>query len=413
MYFNSSEDIMTIKQEILDELLKGYTNPEDLMGKGGIFDELQKRLLETVMKAEMGNHLGYEKNSITGNNTGNSRNGKSKRTVKTKSTELELEVPRDRNSSFESTILPKHQRRFDGFNEQIISLYSRGMTTREIQEHLKEIYQIEVSPTLISDVTSAVIEDAKTWQSRPLERFYPFVFLDALRVKIRDSHSVKNKSIYLAIAINDEGNKEVLGLWIAENEGASFRLSVLTDINNRGVEDILVASVDGLKGFPEAIESVFPKTEIQLCIVHMVRHSLKFVRHTEKKEVAKDLKSIYTSNTLSQAEQLFADFKLKWDEKHPAISKSWEKNWARIIPFFDFPKEIRRVIYTTNSIESLNMTLRKNLKVRSSFPSDEAALKLLYLSLEKVSKKWTMPFRNWGKVLQHLMIKFEDQFPEN
>ena len=204
-----------------------------------------------------------------------------------------------------------------------------------------------------------------------------------------------------------------MGLWIAENEGASFWLSVLTDINNRGVEDILVASVDGLKGFPEAIESVFPKTEIQLCIVHMVRHSLKFVPHTEKKEVAKDLKSIYTSNTLSQAEQLFADFKLKWDEKHPAISKSWKKNWARIIPFFDFPKEIRRVIYTTNSIESLNMTLRKNLKVRSSFPSDEAALKLLYLSLEKVSKKWTMPFRNWGKVLQQLMIKFEDRFPEN
>jgi putative transposase len=292
---------MIIRQELLDELLKQYNNPEDLLGRGGIIDELKKRLLERVMDAEMDHHLGYKKHDPVGNNTGNSRNGRSKKRLKSSDEEFEISIPRDRNSEFEPKIIPKNSRRFDGFDDKIISMYARGMTVREIQSHLEDIYQIEVSPDLISTVTSAVIDDAKAWQSRPLDRFYPIVFLDALRIKIRNDHHVINKAVYLAIAINMEGRKEVLGIWFAENEGAKFWLSVLTEIQNRGVEDILIASVDGLKGFPEAIESVFPKTEVQLCIVHMVRHSLKFIPYGDRKNVASDLKkSIRQQHFLQQ-----------------------------------------------------------------------------------------------------------------
>lgn len=402
---------MAIRQELLDELLKEYKNPEDLLGKGGIIDELQKRLLETVMDAEMDHHLGYSKNDPKGNNTGNSRNGKTKKKVKSKEKEIEIAIPRDRNAEFEPQIIPKHSRRFDGFDDKIISLYSRGMTVREIKSHLEEIYQVDVSPDLISTVTSAVIEDAKEWQTRPLDSFYPIVFLDALRVKIRGSQGVSNKAVYLAIAINMDGCKEVLGIWFAENEGAKFWLNVLTEIQNRGVDDILIASVDGLKGFPEAIESVFPQTEVQLCIVHMVRHSLKFVPYMDRKAVAKDLKKIYKSSTTTEAEKQLENFKEEWDSIYPSIAKSWERNWERLTHFLEYTEEIRRVIYTTNAIESLNMSLRKILKNRSSFPNDESAFKLLYLSLKNISQKWTMPFRQWGKVVQQLAVKFEGRVP--
>ena len=404
---------MTIKQEILDELLKDYKNPADLLGKGGIIEQLQKRLLETVLEGEMTHHLGYDKNDPEGNNTGNSRNGKTRKRVKSKDKEMDVIIPRDRNSQFNPTILPKNSRRFDGFDDKIISLYARGMTTREIQGHLEEIYQVDVSPDLISNVTDAVLEDAKAWRNRPLDSFYPFVFLDALRVKIRQDRKVINKAVYLAIAINTEGTKEVLGMWLAENEGAKFWLSVLTEIKSRGVNDMLVASVDGLKGFPDAIESVFPDTDIQLCIVHMVRNSLKFVPYTDKKELAKDLKKVYSATTIENAALELADFKKKWDSDYPSISKSWETHWERLTVFMDYPEEIRRVIYTTNAIESLNMTLRKTLKMRASFPNDESAIKLLYLALEKASKKWTMPFKQWGKVIEHLRIKFEGRMPLN
>lgn len=402
---------MAIRQEILDELLKEYKNPDDLFGSGGIVEELQKRLLETVMEAEMEHHLGYKKNDPAGNNSGNSRNGKTQKRVKSRDKEFEISIPRDRNSEFEPKIIPKNSKRFDGFDDKIISMYARGMTVREIKSHLEEIYKVEVSPDLISTVTSAVLDDAYRWQNRALDSFYPIVFLDALRVKIRHDHKVINKAVYLAIAINMEGCKEVLGIWFAENEGAKFWLSVLTEIQNRGVKDILIASVDGLKGFPEAIESVYPDTEIQLCIVHMVRHSLKYVSYMDRKAVASDLKKIYTADTSSSALQYLKDFKKKWDNVYPTISKSWEKNWDRLTHFLEYTDDIRRVIYTTNAIESLNMSLRKILKNRFSFSNDDAALKLLYLSLNNISKKWTMPFKQWGKVVQQLAVKFEGRVP--
>jgi len=402
---------MAIRQELLNELLSEYKSPQDLLGRGGILEELQKRLLETAMEAEMDNHLGYEKHDKKGQNTGNSRNGHSSKSVKSKDKKIDLSIPRDRNGEFEPKIIPKHSRRFDGFDDQIISMYARGMTVREIQSHLEEIYQVDVSHDLISTVTEAVIDDAREWQNRPLDSFYPIIFLDALRIKIRHDHKVINKAVYLAIAINMDGCKEVLGIWFAENEGAKFWLSVLTEIQNRGVEDILIASVDGLKGFPDAIESVFPQTEVQLCIVHMVRHSLKYVPYKDRKKVAADLKKIYTASTLSTAEKHLEEFKTRWDKTYPSISKSWQSNWERLMHFLDYTSEIRRVIYTTNAIESLNMTLRKVLKNRASFPNDDAAFKLLYLSLNRISKKWTMPFRNWGKVVQQLAVKFEGRVP--
>jgi putative transposase len=409
--FYTGEKNMAIRQEILNELLKEYKNPADLLGKGGIIEELQKRLLETAMEAEMDHHLGYKKNDPIGNNSGNSRNGRTTKRVKSKDKEFEIIVPRDRNSEFEPQIIPKHSRRFDGFDDKIISMYARGMTVREIKSHLEEIYHVDVSPDLISTVTSAVIDDAIEWQNRPLDNFYPIVFLDALRIKIRQDHKVINKAVYLAIAINMDGCKEVLGIWFAENEGAKFWLSVLTEIQNRGVEDILIASVDGLKGFPEAIESVFPQTEIQLCIVHMVRHSLKYVPYIDRKQVAADLKKIYTAKTTAAAEKYLEEFKKKWDKTYPSISQSWSKNWEHLTHFLEYTEEIRRVIYTTNAIESLNMSLRKILKSRASFPNDEAAFKLLYLGLNNISKKWTMPFRNWGKVVQQFAVKFEGRVP--
>jgi putative transposase len=402
---------MTIDNELIDNLLKDYKKPEDLMGENGLLKQLTKRLLERAMAAEMTAHVGYDKHDVTGNNTGNSRNGTSAKTLKGSFGTMPIEVPRDRNGTFEPQIIEKHQTRFVGFDENIISLYSRGLSTREIQQHLEEIYHVEVSPTLISNVTDEVSEEVRTWQNRQLEEIYPIVYMDAIQFKVRDSGHVKNKAIYLAIGISMEGFKEVLGLWIAQTEGAKFWLQVVTELKNRGVKDILIACVDGLKGFPEAIESVFPQTVVQLCIVHLVRHSLNYVSWKERKEVARDLKTIYTSATDGEAEQRLAEFSLKWDAKYPMIAKSWRSNWSRVIPFFAHPSEIRRVIYTTNAIESLNMSLRKVTKARGSFPNDEAVSKLLYLALRNIAKKWTMPVHDWRAALNRFAIIYENRLP--
>jgi putative transposase len=402
---------MAIDNELIDKLLKDYKKPEDLVGENGLLKELTKRLLERAMSAEMTEHVGYEKHDATGDNTGNSRNGTSAKTIKGTFGTMPIEVPRDRNGTFEPQIIEKHQTRFTGFDDNIISLYARGLSTREIQQNLEEIYHVEVSAGLISNVTNEVIEEVKTWQNRQLDEVYPIVYMDAIQFKVRDSGHVKNKAVYLAIGMTMDGLKEVLGLWIAQTEGAKFWLQVVTELKNRGVKDILIACVDGLKGFPEAIESVFPQTVVQLCIVHLVRHSLNYVNWKERKEVARDLKTIYTSATDVEAEQRLAEFSMKWDAKYPMIAKSWHSNWARVIPFFAHPEEIRRVIYTTNAIESLNMSLRKVTKARGSFPNDDAVFKLLYLALRNIAKKWTKPVHDWKGALNRFAIIYENRLP--
>jgi len=402
---------MTIDNKLIDELLKEYQKPEDLIGENGLLKQLTKQLLERAMSAELTEHVGYEKHDPAGYNSGNSRNGSSEKTIKGSFGSVPLKVPRDRNGSFEPQIIEKHQTRFTGFDENIISLYARGLTTREIQEHLEEIYHVEVSPALISNVTEEVIDEVRAWQNRQLDEVYPIMYLDAIQFKIRDAGHIKNKAVYLAIGINLEGFKEVLGLWIAQSEGAKFWLQVVTELKNRGVRDIFIACVDGLKGFPEAIETVFPQTTVQLCIVHLVRHSLSYVGWKQRKHVAADLRLVYTAATAEAAEQKLQEFANQWDEKFPLISRSWRANWPRVIPFFAHPPEIRKVIYTTNAIESLNMSLRKVTKTRGSFPNDESAAKLLYLALRNISKKWTQKVHDWQLALNQFAIIYEGRLP--
>ena len=398
--------------DLIDSLLSGYQKPEDLIGEHGLLKQITKAVVERALQAEMEAHLGHAKNDTVTNPAGNTRNGKSSKKLKGEFGELPIEIPRDRNGSFEPQIIPKHQTRWTGFDDKILSLYARGMTVREIQGHLEEMYGTEVSPTLISSVTDAVIEEVKAWQSRPLDALYPIVYLDCIHVKVRDSGSVRAKAVYLALGINMAGEKELLGIWIAQTEGAKFWLQVVTELKNRGVQDIFIACVDGLKGFPEAIETIYPKTAVQLCIVHMVRYSLNYVSWKLRKEIAADLRTIYAAATVEEAEQRLDEFEAKWGEDYPAIVKSWRGNWTRLIPFFDYPPEIRKVIYTTNAIESVNMSLRKITKNRGSFPSDEALLKLFYLALNNISKKWTMPIRDWKAALNRFTIQFEDRMPQ-
>lgn len=401
----------TLPNDLIDSLLSNYQKPEDLIGENGLLKQLTKALVERALQAEMSEHLGHEKHGPIANTTGNARNGKSRKTLKGEFGELPIEIPRDREGSFEPQLIPKHQTRWTGFDDKIISLYSRGMTVREIQAHLTDMYGTEVSPTLISSVTDAVVEDVKQWQSRPLDAVYPVVYLDCIHAKVRDTGAVRAKAIYLAIGINIKGEKEVLGLWIAQTEGAKFWLSVVTELKNRGVQDIFIACVDGLKGFPEAIETVYPKATVQLCIVHMVRHSLNYVGWQKRKEVAADLRHVYTASTIDEAEQYLTEFEAKWDDDYPPIAQSWRNNWTRITPFFDYPPEIRKIIYTTNAIESVNMSLRKVTKSRGSFPNDEAVIKLFYLALQNISKKWTMPLRDWKPALNRFTIQFEERMP--
>lgn len=402
---------MATQDELLDDLMKNYKKPEDLIGENGLLKQLTKALVERAMKTEMTDHLGYDKHDPAGKKSGNSRNGNSKKTIKGEFGNLEIAVPRDRNSTFEPVIVPKGETRFTGFDDKIISMYARGMTTRDIQAHLQELYGVEVSPTLVSQVTDAITEEITLWQNRPLEEVYPIMYLDAVRVKVRHNSTVINKAVYLALGITWDGSKEVLGMWIAENEGAKFWLQVVTELKNRGVKDIFIACVDGLKGFPEAIEAVFPKAQVQLCIVHMVRHSLRYVSWKQRKEIAADLKNIYQASTVDQAETNLTAFAKKWDASHPTIAKSWRNNWERIIPLFSYPPEIRKAIYTTNAIESLNMSLRKVTKNRGSFPNDEAMTKLLYLAMKNISKKWTLPIRDWKSAMNQFTILFEGRMP--
>jgi putative transposase len=403
---------MAITDQMLDELLRDYQKPEDLLGKNGLLKQLQKRLLEKALGAELTVHLGYGKHEAAGDNTGNSRNGTSPKTIKGEFGNLELATPRDRNGSFEPQIVAKGQRRFEGFDQAIISLYSRGLTTREIEGHLLEIYGVEVSPALVSQVTEAVYADVQLWQNRPLEEVYPIIYFDALWGKVRENGAVVKVAVYLALGITMTGQKEVLGMWAAHSEGAKFWLHVLTELKNRGVRDIFIGCVDGLKGFPEAMEAVFPATQVQLCLVHMVRHSLSYVGWKERKAVADDLKQIYRAATEPEAEQALRAFEQKWDKKHPSISKSWRAHWPELITFLKYPAEIRKAIYTTNAIESLNRSLRKISKNRGVFPTQESLLKLYFLALERIAKKWTMPIHNWGEALSRFVIEFGDRVPQ-
>jgi putative transposase len=395
--------------KLADSLLTHYKKPEDLIGENGLLKQLTKMLVERALEAEMTAHLGHGRSEAVTNDTGNARNGYSGKTLKGEFGELPLEIPRDRQGSFEPQLVAKHQTRWSGFDDKIISLYARGLTVREVQGHLQEMYGAEVSPSLISAVTDAVSEEVKHWQARALDALYPILYLDCIHVKVRDAGAVRVKAVYLAIGVNLAGNKEVLGLWIAQTEGAKFWLSVVTELKSRGVQDIFIACVDGLKGFPEAIEVVYPKAAVQLCIVHMVRTSLNFVSWKRRKEVAADLRLIYVAATAEAAEQRLAEFEAQWDADYRSIGLSWRRNWARIVPFFDYPPEIRKVIYTTNAIESINMSLRKIIKNRSSFPTDEAVSKLLYLALNNISKKWTMPIRDWKAALNRFTIQFDER----
>ena len=396
--------------EILDQILAGGSlKPEDLAGEDGLFRRLKKALLERALSAELTHHLGYEKGDPGGRGSGNSRNGTSGKTLLTDDGEIEIEVPRDRAGTFEPVIVAKGQTRFDGFDEKIISLYGRGMTVREIQGHLAELYGTEVSPDLISKVTDAILDEVRDWQSRPLEPVYPVVFFDALRVKIRDEGMVKNKAVYVVLGMNRSGEKEVLGLWIEQTEGAKFWLKVMNDLRNRGVGDILIAVVDGLKGFPEAINSVFPKTMVQTCIVHLIRGSMSFVSWKDRKAIMPSIKAIYRAENAEAALKRLEDFEAEWGKRYPAIGQAWRRVWQHVVPFFAFAPEIRKMIYTTNAVEALNRSLRKIIKTRGSFPNDEAAMKLLYLAIRNAGVHWRRPIA-WTAAMGQFAIQFEERF---
>ncbi|WP_461328635.1 IS256 family transposase [Bradyrhizobium liaoningense] len=380
-----------------------------LAGEDGLFRRLKKALLERALGAELTHHLGYEKGDPAGRGSGNSRNGTSSKALLTDDGEIEIEVPRDRAGTFEPVIVAKGQTRFDGFDEKIISLYGRGMTVREIQGHLAELYGTEVSPDLISKVTDAILDEVREWQSRPLEAIYPVVFFDALRVKIRDEGMVKNKAVYVVLGITASGEKDVLGLWIEQTEGAKFWLKVMNDLRNRGVADILIAVVDGLKGFPEAINSVFPKAMVQTCIVHLIRNSLSFVSWKDRKAILPSIKAIYHAENADAALLRLEDFEAEWGKRYPAIGAAWRRAWEHVIPFFAFAPEIRKMIYTTNAVEALNRSLRKIIKTRGSFPNDEAAMKLLYLAIRNAGIHWRRPVA-WTAAMGQFAIQFGERF---
>jgi putative transposase len=399
----------TIPDELLDQLLAG-SDARAALADGGLLDGLKKALAERVLNAELDHHLeGGEPDGRT-----NGRNGYGGKTVLTGTGRLDLQVPRDRLATFDPQLIAKYQRRFPGFDDRIVSMYARGMSTREIQGHLRELYGIEVSPDLVSAVTDAVLDEVAEWQSRPLEALYPLVFLDALRVKVRDEGTVRNKAVYVAIGVRADGTKEVLGLWIEQTEGAKFWLRVMTELRERGVADILIAVVDGLKGFPEAIAAVFPRTQVQACVVHLIRNSLGLVSYKDRKAVAAALKEIYRARDAKAGEEALEAFaEGPWGRKYPAIVQSWRRHWAEVIPFYAFPSDVRRIIYTTNAIEALNSKLRRAVRARGHFPTDDAVLKLLFLVLNLATKEWRMPAREWSAAKAQFAILFEDRFITN
>ncbi|ACM39706.1 MULTISPECIES: IS256 family transposase [Rhizobium/Agrobacterium group] len=393
-----------IPDSILDQLLAG-SDAKTAFESNGLLDQLKKALAERALNAEMDHHLSGE------TTPGNSRNGYGRKTVLTDSGSLELSIPRDRQSSFDPQLLAKYQRRFPGFDEKIVSMYARGMSTREIVGHVQELYGIDVSPDLISAVTDAVLDEVAIWQARPLEPVYPLVFFDALRVKIRDEGHVRNKAVHIALGVRGDGTKEILGLWIETNEGAKFWLRVMNELKNRGVEDILIAVVDGLKGFPEAINAVFAETTVQTCIVHLLRNSLDFASWKDRKDLARELKSIYGAIDDKAAEAALTTFEGGfWGRKFPAVAQIWRRAWQEVIPFFAFPKDVRRIIYTTNAIEALNSKLRRAVRARGHFPNDDGATKLLYLVLNRSEKEWKMPPREWAMAKSQFSILFADRF---
>ena len=406
----------TKEKDVIDQLLDqidfhGMT-AEELAGENGLLKKLTSRFYSKALDAEMDEHLGYKKNDNAGDNSGNSRNGYTTKTVITDDNDtIEVQVPRDRNSTFEPVIIPKHEKRTPLFNDQIISMYSFGMSTRDIQRHLQQVYGVEVSPETISNITESVMSDVREWQNRPLEKSYPILFLDALRVNSRQDGKNINKALYVALAINWEGRKEVLGLWLADTEGAKFWMSVLTDIKNRGVEDILIACMDGLTGFPDAVKAVFPDTHIQHCIVHMIRNSTKFVSYKDLKAVCRDLKEVYSAINAESGHEALEEFGKKWNDKYPMIQASWERNWNDLTEFFNYPKDIRRAIYTTNAIESLNFSLRKVTRNKSSFPDDDSIYKVMYLAIKNASTRWTMSIKDWGLAVNQFAILFDGRVP--
>jgi putative transposase len=402
-----------IRQELLEELLREYKNPEDLIGEEGLLKQLTKALLEKVMSTELTHELGYEKHDKEATKGKNRRNGTTKKTVRSKHGEIALDIPRDRDGEYEPVMIKKHQRRFDGFDDMILSLYARGVSTRDIRSHIQELYGIDVSADLVSSVTDGVKDLVREWQTRPLDEVYPIVYLDAIRVKIRHEGTVQNRCIFVAIGVNFEGKKETLGFWSAENEGAKFWLSVLTEMRNRGVNDFWIACVDGLKGFSEAIEAIFPQTITQLCIVHQIRASLRYVTSRDKKALMADLKLVYTAATEEEALAALDAFEAKWGAKYPIVVRSWRTNWPKISPMFRFTHEIRKAIYTTNVIESLNYSLRKVTKTRAAFPNEDAAMKLLWLGIQNAAKRWTRPIREWGVAMNQFTIMFEGRMPGN
>lgn len=392
-----------ISDELLDQLL-GSRAASSAFEQGGLLDALKKALTERALNAEMDHHL------ATGE-AGNIRNGYGRKTVVTEAGKLEISVPRDRQSSFDPQLIARYQRRFPGFDEKIISMYARGMSTREITGHLQDMYGIDVSPDLISTVTDAVLEEVAAWQQRPLDAIYPLVFFDALRVKIRDEGLVRNKAIHIALGVRADGTKEVLGLWLEQNEGAKFWLRVMNELKNRGVEDILLAVVDGLKGFPEAITAVFPEAMVQTCIVHLLRNSMEFVSWKDRKALASALKDIYRAVDATEAEKALTAFEAgPWGQRYPAISQSWRRAWWEVVPFFAFPDDVRRIIYTTNAIEALNAKLRRAVRARGHFPNDDAATKLLYLVLNRSEKEWKMPPREWAMAKAQFAVMFGERF---
>jgi transposase-like protein len=400
------KESLNITDEMLDQLTEGISTEEDLFGQEGLLRQLQKRLLERMLNKEMDIHLDSERRSEESRNY---RNGKGHKTVRSESGEIPLDTPRDRNGTFEPMIVPKRSRNIGVLDRAIMALYSKGMTTRDIQSTVKELYGVEVSHSFVSDITQAVMEDVQDWQNRPLDKIYPIVWLDAIAVKVHKDSRVVSMNIHIALCVNMSGHKEILGMWIAETEGAKFWAQVLSEISGRGVKDVFVFCVDGLTGFPQAIKSVFPNADIQLCLVHMMRQSLAAVPDKDRKAVSADLKKIYHASSEETARNALDDFATKWDSKYPSISRKWRSHWEELITIFKYPHEIRKVIYTTNSIESLNMVIRKGIRGRRIMPSEESALKLVWLAAVEASKRWTMPIRDWPAALNFFLILFEDR----
>jgi len=404
-----------IPNTLVDELMQklpAMPTQEDLFGPEGVIKQLGAALIERCLQAELSTHLGYEKNERAEQVRPNHRNGSTPKTLRSEAGEVEIAIPRDRESSYDPLLVKRGQTSLSGFNEKILWLYAHGLSTRDIQAQLLDWYGVEVSPQLISNVTEAVMDEVRQWQNRPLEELYPILYMDCLQLKVRENQRVINKAVYLALGVTMEGHKELLGMWISESEGAKFWLAVCTQLRNRGMKDCYIACVDGLTGFPEAIETVFPQTQVQLCMVHMVRNSLKYVNYKQRAEVAKDLKAIYSAATEADAEfnlELFAE---KWDKAYPAISNIWRTHWSHVVPLFSYPEEIRKVIYTTNAIESVNMTLRKVTRNHRIFPSDDAVYKVLYLAIQNITKKWSKSIFDWKAALNYFSIAFAERFPQ-